>query len=189
MTALRTEKIVRTGLERGAGRRSARATRAGRAGRNPIQFNDGSVLAVTRSAQLVPVGARCLASTCPAPRGSFRSGVLPLESPLRRISGGEPAPNRARRHALIQSRPLSPVLAGLGCVGIVGLDAGAKSTALTARISLRRQPGSDTTQDFAKSFGSVAPLIVGVRHAQQHEDAAWKSPGTRRAEKFTENET
>jgi hypothetical protein len=53
-----------------------------------------------------------------------------------------------------------------------------------AGISLRRQPGSDTTQDFAKSFGLQAPLIVGVRHAQQHEDIAWKSTGPRRREIF-----
>jgi hypothetical protein len=32
------------------------------------------------------------------------------------------------------------------------------------RISLGRQPGSDTAKDTAESLGSQAPLICGVRH-------------------------
>jgi hypothetical protein len=36
-------------------------------------------------------------------------------------------------------------------------------------ISLRRQPGSNTAQDFTESFGSVAPSIFGVRHVRKHE--------------------
>jgi hypothetical protein len=166
---------------------------------HPNQRSRADLLAAGRSGSLLMVGATAvpvcgkrqpsrLAGGCIAAAANelkfFPASGVPRAPAAR--GGHRPTPPGGLRTISATTRCLDLPGIARGLV-VAGSDVRSSSRhlfspALGTRISLRRQPGSNTAQDCTKRL--KASSVWACRHAQHDEVSRWKSTGRREPEKF-----